>query len=36
MSSYVFAAHATHVAFDVRTGPLAFTPANPGAHRVQM
>jgi len=35
-ASYEFAAHTTHVAFDVRTGPLAFTPANPGAHRVQL
>jgi len=32
----VFAAHTTHDAFDVRTGPLALTPANPGAHRVQL
>jgi hypothetical protein len=36
MSSNVSASHATHVALDVRTGPLAFTPANPGAHRVQL
>jgi len=34
-SSYAFAAHATHDAADVSTVTLAFTPAKPGAHRVQ-
>jgi len=36
MSSYEFSAHATHDASDVSTVTLALTPANPGAHRVQL
>jgi hypothetical protein len=35
-SSYEFSAHATHDAADVSTVTLAFTPANPGAHRVHV
>jgi len=36
VSSYAFAAHATHDTTDVSTVTLAFTPAKPGAHRVQL
>jgi hypothetical protein len=35
-SSYALAAHATHDAADVSTVTLVFTPAKPGAHRVQL